>query len=486
MTTTSLAIVPAPSQAPVLIKPYCGAKRGVAPSNGNAQVEIFKAPVPAWADVGVVCHMQQAVVPEEVKPGTGVEHLKPRFQASRCLFRFSVVLLAVLENVFCYLAFLEVSPPEDTFYNKFEAHMLGYAGLDMILLVFAVLNTVYIFIFWMVIGLIRLDLYGSMVTGRLLVSLPSGGICAALVFFGEGAKLFPFCCAVCAFLHLLVWMCERIWPKERKPHKAGQMCCKVFAFLVIGWFISFIVMFFIESADYLRDSACPATTNTAMPVRIKGIHNWQCVKWGQTHYIRRVTSPGQPVVDALCSTSFYAFSTIVNVTTGEQLPSSHARSLRCPAHCQDLGLGNSVIGCEVYHASSSICSAAVQMGILAANKGGLVKVVGRAPPPLIAGKYERCNKHGILSSETPPLVSKANPAWAFYFQVEGMESLDMVTMHSWKRVSTPGAQEPWKSYAADVTWVVGGASQRREVVLGPGGANSDIELNFCEGSASCP
>lgn len=502
----ALAIVPASHQDPVVaIKPYCGATR-VAVLSGPIEeadatevsraistkaadattCEVYKAPVPAWADLGIVHHMQEAVVPEEAMPDAGVKHLKVKFQAGRCIFRFSVVILSLFENILCYLAYLQVAPPEDSFYNKFEAHLLGFPGLEVVLLVFSIFNSCYLLAFWMMIAFIRLDLYSSLATGRLLFSLPTGGICVAMVFFGEGTKIFPFLCAICVLLHFFVWIMRHSRNLAWDPEQAWRpLLYRVLAGFIIMWLICFIVMFAVESADYLYDSECPATTNKAMPVRIKGVHEWQCVKWHQPHYIRRTPAPGHAIHSALCSTSFHAFNTLVNASTGEQEPSSGAHMVRCPSHCQDLGLGDSVIGCEVYSATSSICSAAVQMGILVANAGGIVKVVGRAPPVLSSGKYTRCNRNGILSSDTPILASDTTPDWAFYFQVAGLESLDMVTLHGWSKTGTPGASEPWKSYVADVTWVVGGESQRREVVLGPGGEDAEIELNFCRGSASC-
>jgi len=396
-----------------------------------------------------------------------------------------------------YLAYLQVSPPEGSFYNKFEAHMLGYPGLETVLLVITISNTCYLFLFWMLIALMRRDLYKELATGRLFLSVPMGGICTAMVFFGEGTKIFPFLCAVCALLHFLVWTCALIlrtkYENEGKaqhlttPVNLVEAICGVTGVIVLMlWLIGFVVMFLVDTADYLYDSECPATSNRAMPVRIKGVQEWQCVKWGEPHYIRRIASPGQPIYDALCSTSFHAFNTVTNATSGEQAPSSDAHFVRCPSHCQELGLGTSVIGCKVYSASSSICAAAVQMGLVAANAGGIVKVVGRAPPPSTSGTYERCNLHGILSAETPSPAIDGYPSWAFYFQVEGMESLDMVTIHSWEKSGSPRIYKPWKSYTADVSWVVGGTMQRHEVVLGPGGAQADIELNFCRGSVSCP
>lgn len=499
---TDHPIVPVVSQEPVVaIRPYCGAstnsipQHGVAgPHSGDADCQVYKTPPQAWADLGLVKHMQAAVVPEAVKIA-GPPNLKARFEAGRCVFRFSTILLSVMENVFGYLAYLQVAPVEDSLYNKFEAHMLGYPGLDMILLVLTISNTCYLFLFWMMIAFMRRDLYGVLVTGRLFLSLPMGCAYTVMVFFGESTKIFPFFCASLTLLHLLVWTCGLIMRSksrhegkardEETPLNCAEVTCGCFGFVLLAWVVAFVLMFLTQRAPYFYDSECPATKNTAMPVRINGLREWQCVKWGEPHYIRRITPPGQPIQDALCSTSFYSFNKVVNAITGQQVPSSEAHYARCPSNCQELGLATSVIGCKIYSASSSICAAAVQMGILEANAGGIVKAVGRPPPSSssTSEQYEQCNRNGIIS-EAPANVSDGFPPWAFYLQAEGTESLDMVTIHSWRKTGSPRIQQPWKSYVADVTWVVGGTQQRQEVVLGPGGAQ-DIELNFCRGSKSC-
>mmetsp|Transcript_80617 Transcript_80617/g.126980 ORF Transcript_80617/g.126980 Transcript_80617/m.126980 type:complete len:482 (+) Transcript_80617:82-1527(+) len=478
---SALAIVPYEQNDPVVaIKPYCGAKNLGPIEDFNLSSEackVYRSPAPAWADVGIVNHMQEAVVPELATTAPGTSHLKPRFQAARCLFRFSVVLLSIAENILCYLAYFQVGNPEDSFYNKFEAYMLGYPGLDDTLLVFSLINTCYMFSFWMLIGVANRDLYGSMTTGRLLISLPIGGMCTAMVFFGEETNVFPLVCASCVLLHLVVWATERCLICLDKEQPIHAYCYFALIFIVCCWLISFILTFLIDSAGFLYDSECPATTNKAMPVRINGVTERQCVKWGVPLPITRTPSLGSSTYDALCSTSFHAFTTVAD--NGDLTPSSAAHYVRCPSYCQSLGLSGPVVGCHVYSATSSICSAALQMGILQSNVGGVVKVIGRPSPQA----YQRCNQNGILSTDPTPTTNIQFPQWAFYFQVAETADLDMITIHSWRKKGTPGAQEPWKSYVADVTWIVGGTSQRREVELGPN--SGDIEVNFCRGSKTC-
>jgi hypothetical protein len=380
--------------------------------------------------------------------------------------------------------------------------MLGLPGLDVTLLIFSLCNTSYLFVFWTCTALAQRDMYASMAAGRLVLSLPIGGMCTAIFFFGEHTKVYPFLCACCVLLYLLVWSFTQLWPllgkeeqwasKEEQLHHGRKRYMIVgFMFITSCWLVSIIVFFALRAAGlatgFLYDSECPATTNKAMPVRIKGVTEWQCVKWGVARHINRVPTNKTAVYNALystdiyhalCSTSFHAFNTAVSQSM--QAPSSAAHYVQCPSNCQLLGLGSSVVGCKTYSATSSICSAAVQMGILQKNAGGLVKVVGRQPPL----SYGRCNQRGILSTDTPPLATPQSPAWAFYFQqVDGMADVDMVTLHGWKRTSIPGAREPWKSYSAIVTWIVGSKAQHREVQLGPN--NGDIEVNFCRGAVNC-
>lgn len=426
------------------------------------------------------------MVSEKAAATAGAEHLQPQFRGSQCIFRFVAVALSVIENALCYVAYFQAKSSEDSLYNKYEAYVLGYPGLDSTLLVFAVLSTVFLFFIWTVMAFVRVDLYHQLTSLRLTLSLPAGGMCTALVFFSEGKQVGPFLCASCVCLHLIVFLSHEYFLRKRRVGACRTKVWFAGIFLLSVWTVSFILMFIFGFSYYLRDSDCPATENGAMPVRIRGVDEWQCVKWGVPHYVRRQPSPTETPYTGFCSTSFHVFDRISNASTGATVPSSNAHFLMCPSYCQALGLGTTVVGCGVYSSDSSVCSAAVQMGILSANQGGVVKVVGRAPPP--SNQYDRCNRNGVTSTDAPAVPAGSNAGgWAFYFQVEGRENLDMIEMTSWKRAGTPGSAEPWRSYTADVRWVVGGTSHRKEVMLGPSdSADEDIELNFCADEARCP
>lgn len=480
------------------MKPYSGSPAKGAlvvydANGGPGHPHVNHSPAPAWADLGIVSHMEGAVV-EKGAPKAGAEHLQPELQGANCCFRFVAVVLSIVETGLSYAAYFQARSPEDSLYNKFEAYMLGYPGLDSALLVFAVANTAVLFVFWAMIAIIRLDLYRQMASMRLALSLPSGGICIATVFFSEGEQATPFLCATTVLLHFIVYLCYEYWVRRERFGKCGKRLCFVFILLISCWTASFVMMFCVGVSDYLRETDCPATENIAMPVRIKGVHEWQCVKWEKPHYIRRQPVPGEAAYKGLCSTSFHVFDTVntsVNASAGSMVSSRMAHLVSCPSHCQSLGLGAVVVGCGVYSATSSICSAAVQMGILPANQGGVVKVIGREPPP--SGVYERCNRNGVASSDAPFVPAAAgssahdsSPGWAFYFQVDSTEKLDMIQLLGWKKTGAPGAKEPWRSFTADVQWVVGGTSHRQEVMLGPPDrVDPDVELNFCAGTVSC-
>merc|ERR1712151_583463 len=129
---------------------------------------------------------------------------------------------------------------------------------------------------------------------------------------------------------------------------------------------------------FFRNSKCRWTLNHAMPVRIKGLDAWQCAKWGKVQYIEHEVDSNEPIFDAHCSTPFHMFGKVP--APDEPIPGKRAQLVRCPPRCQSIPLQTNLIGCQVYDARSSVCSAAVQMGVLGVDQGGVIKVVGRSPP----------------------------------------------------------------------------------------------------------
>lgn len=497
------------------VKLYCGAKIAPAragiddaknsasiPGGSISEVKVHGTPLPAWMDLGIASHMSSVVpmsvrgvgsqplsgpVPEGAESAT-TEHLRPRFQKRICLFRFTIVLCAIAENVSCYAAYFEARAPEDNFYNKFEAHAMGMKGLDIAILAFALATTVHLFVSMSLLVVLGQDIYRALATVRLPFSAGCGILCMILLFYGETTKPAAFFSLLFVLLHFAAWLFHEHMIIMKNARKRGQVDAKkqlhyvVLGALVVDCIIVlvFFVMFVADAVVFLHESECPATRNTAMPVRVAGVRGWQCVKWGSPHYITREPDPARAVYEAYCSTSFHVFDT-QDASTGAALPSSDVYSVRCPPGCQSLNIGT-VVGCRLYDARSSICSAAVQMGALPSDIGGVVKVVGR--PPTANNVYDRCNMNGVLSSMSgtftdPNAEINTVVGWAFYFQVGTMRDLDMVTLHGWsKSAGLPDAREPWNSYTADASWVVGGSPHRQEVGLGPSAA-ADIEVNFC-------
>jgi hypothetical protein len=303
------------------------------------------------------------------------------------------VISSVLENGACYMAYGQVSDAKNELYNKFEAHVLAFDGLAFYLLILAVLNSMFLFLYWALIVIVRLDLYRLLSTFRLLLSLPCGALCCLLVLFAEHTKLYPFLCCTLVLIHLEVWILHEYQIRREATGKIPKTA--LLGLVIIG--VSIVMwtqMFSVKSVFFLRDDNCPASSNVAMPVHIKEINEWHCVKWGEPKFIKR-EPVSQEVRDVFCSTSFRIFDEVT--LSGGIRPSRMAHYVRCPSQCQFLGLGNQVTGCEVYHADSSICSAAVHMGVLEPDRGGIVKVIGRVPPS--TGKYNRCLRNAILSTE---------------------------------------------------------------------------------------
>jgi len=298
--------------------------------------------------------------------------------------------------------------------------------------------------------------------------------------------------------------------KGRQPPRARVLLCggilAGLGLLMLVW----CLMYVLDGMAFLRETECRATENKAMPVRIVGVSRWQCAKWGVPHYITRLPYSSGSAFQAQCSTPFHVFDQLVATANGTVWsPSQHAHWVQCPPSCQDFGLGVEVAGCRAYDARSSICAAAVQMGVVNTDRGGLVKVVGRPPP----SSYERCNLNGVMSVDdasslpgTALIVARGSSlvaagdvsgaaalqqnvtiSGAFYFQeVAGMEQDDVLTLHGFRKLETPGPKQPYRSYAADVSWRIGGGElQRKEVILGPSG-DAEIELDFCHGDDPAP
>mmetsp|Transcript_23012 Transcript_23012/g.58723 ORF Transcript_23012/g.58723 Transcript_23012/m.58723 type:complete len:519 (-) Transcript_23012:133-1689(-) len=498
-----LAIVKAHPPGPPSIRPYCGAKASNAFAVADTRMvdrAVHGMPAPAWADVGMASHMRGlcGLVPAP-EPWSGIgrggapEVLRPRFNLLRFAFRFGVGTFAVLETVMCYLSYLEVRNPRSHLYNKYEAHAAGMPNLQYVLLGLALTNTLYLFVFWVLVAVVKLNLMKFLAVLRMPLSLATLATCMIVVFYAESTKVFSFLCMLFCQIHAGFLILSLLLPRkegEVSPWRKKTVCAGLIAVgtLTLVW----LLLFLVDTMSFLRDGTCRATKNNAMPVKIEGVDEWQCVKWGeaQARHIDRKPDPSESPYQAQCFTTFHVFDSL-NATT----PSSGAHLVHCPPQCQTLNLGTQVLGCRVYDARTPICAAAVQMGVLPPDVSGTVKVVGRPPP---ASGWSSCNLNGVASVSTVaslPLAvqSQGSGNGAFYFQsVSGMEVDDMVTLHGLRQISDPGVERPWESYVADVSWVVGGGEvQWREVLLGPStDLDVGIEVNFCHESATgvneCP
>jgi len=489
------------------IKPYCGAPVDhylAAEDSRIGELQLYGYPVPAWADVGIASHMRGIGDLADGSQGKKKvpQVLRATFDASRFSFRLLLALASLAENVACWLTYLEIRNPHYFFYNKFEAYALGVEGLDKALAAAAVLNTLYLFAFWVITGVLQLDLHRTLALFRLVLSTWMAIICLIAVFFAEGSKVAPFACTLCSLLHLQVLFYGGLLAHQGKiPSRRKKVFCTiglvVFACLTLGWLLTFL----LDGMAFLREDACLTTKNRAMPVRLQGIGKWQCATWGSPHYIDRSPQDGANVVQALCETSFHELDQREDVSNGTMWrPSQNAHLVQCPRTCQESGWAVEVVGCQVYDARSSICGAAVQMGLVDAKTGGLVKVVGREVP---STPYMMCNLRGVVSVADPNRLDGSKllqsrlsndvnvsslPA-AFYFQeVDGMKEHDMVMLHGFRQTSRPGPKKPYEHYLVDVSWRIGGSElQRQEVQLGPAGsADAPIELNFCHGDGPAP
>lgn len=491
------------------IQPHQGT--GIARSHQEedrlVDMKLHSHPVPAWADAGLARHMSFGGLLPEPEPRCKGKHavpevLRPKFKFGLCIFRFLLALISAMENAAAWLAYLEIRKPEANFYNKFEAYALGVPHFDDVLAALAGLTTAYLFFFWVLVVVMRLDFHYLLACGRLVLSTACGILCLIAVFFSEGTKVFPWVCSLCCLLHLQV-LCFGGLFRETASIKQRHLCLAglvAIGFLACGW----CLMYSLDGMVVLHEGGCRATKNRAMPVRLAGVDRWQCVTWGQPYYIRRLPAQSEPVFQALCDTPFIVFDEADSTANGTVWnPSQEAHYVQCPPSCQ-FRAGIHVVGCQVYDARSSMCAAAAQMGLLSSS-GGLVKVVGR----LVPAAYSRCQSGGVVSADNPgglpgtALIASRDqgvPAdnasavqqnvtlpGAFYFQeADGMQDSDVVTLHGFRRISTPGQTKPYLSYVAEVSWRIGGnALQQQEVTIGPA-EGTEAEVNFCHGAGPAP
>lgn len=505
---TLTAIVPVPPDSgkgkagDSAIKPYSGAActtLALPDTARAADLAVRGKPIPAWADAGIAGHLPAIgdLAPDHKKELPEV--LQQKIDWKLFAFRFLLSVATVLESGFCWLTYVEIRNPHYHFYNKLQAYTLGMPGLDKALACVAVLNSFYIFVAWTILVVVKLDVHLHLAMGRLILSCATSTMCWIAVFFSESTTYFPFLSILAATFHLQVVLFGAMLPlREIEPPEKRKQWCKIGIALLAVCFLCWCLMFALDGMAFLREDACRATKNRAMPVRLKGVTCWQCVKWEDPHYIRRAPPTGTKVVKASCGTSFHDFDQLQMGTNGTRVwtPSHAPHYVECPPHCQALGLGVEVLGCRVYDARTAICAAAVQMGIIETGTGGVVKVVGRPA----ASTYSRCHLRSVVSvqdgsnlpgtetiAEREDANNEGTIPGAFYFQeVEGMKEHDMVTLHGFRKLSTPGPKKPYESYVADVSWRVGGSDlQRREIALGPN-AEAEVEVNFCHGSGWAP
>lgn len=496
----------------IAVRPYCGAEEVTVLALQDSRLEdayIHGQPMAAWVDAGLASHMQGfcGLVPSASSwrsdSKATPKAMRQSFEGRLCLYRCLLICTSLLESVSCWLTVWEISFPENYFYNKFEAYSLALPGLDRALGAMCAINSMYLFIFWVMVTVVRSDHYRVLAWGRLFLSCGTGFVCMMLVFISESTRIFPFVSTLCSLLYLQAAVFGALVPwRGRAPSRRKACFWKSILVFLAALTVAWCMMYLLDGMAFLRESECRATQNTAMPVRIAGLTRWQCVRWKKPHAISRTPKDGDAVLEAQCSTPFHALdvpSEVGNVTVW--MPSQQAHYVRCPPSCQRFNLANEVVGCHIYDSRSSVCAAAVQMGVVRSAEGGLVMVVGRAPP----SAWQGCELNFVRSVEN--VTNMPGTAWihdrgsvvegqaganstarnttklgAFYFQgVLGMEQEDVVTLHSFRKVSTPGPREPYRSYVADVSWRIGGgALQRRDVTLGPAAApDAEVELNFC-------
>lgn len=299
-----------------------------------------------------------------------------------------LVLLAIIDNVLCYVTYFTIHASPDDMYNIIDLHVALLSGIDTALLVFAIIGTASFVVMIAAVECFKKPLFHEIMNIRLFISaLPCGAICAILVYHTEHTEWAPFT-TLMTILFLIF-----IWCLHMRTHYSHQLNTLSKTMLDISWFLAFfslvtlLILFstgafkIITKSDELN---CPYTDNKQMPIRVLPLEIWYCSTWGNDHRAEIVRAPvNNTPMTIKCSDSFVD---IFGVSIDPHL-------FRCPSGCLNAVHSPNVVGCNIYSLDTSICLAAIQTGVLT-DQGGQAVVYGRVGIP----QFEQCSYNSVTST----------------------------------------------------------------------------------------
>eukprot|EP00746_Dinoflagellata_sp_MGD_P014436 gnl/MRDRNA2_/MRDRNA2_131629_c0_seq1.p1 gnl/MRDRNA2_/MRDRNA2_131629_c0~~gnl/MRDRNA2_/MRDRNA2_131629_c0_seq1.p1 ORF type:complete len:504 (-),score=59.15 gnl/MRDRNA2_/MRDRNA2_131629_c0_seq1:30-1541(-) len=308
----------------------------------------------------------------------------------------TLVMLATLDNIFCFVTYFIVRMFLEKMYNIVELNLALLWNVDLFLLIFTCIGTMSFVMMVVLVECNKLPLFHEIMTLRLILSaLPCGAICMTIVYFAETTQWAPFCTFIMVVTSIFSWCLHM------RIRYSQELAVINRILLDISWFFSLtvgilvIALYSSNSLSVITKSdelGCPHTSNEAMPVFVPPLNQWYCSQWNEESPMnveRHAASDGP--VQLACGESFVDVFGI----------SIEPHEVECPQGCLQIfrpsamETGNTnIVGCGVYSADSPVCLAAIHAGALT-DAGGITTVYGRLGLP----QFERCSRNSMVSDE---------------------------------------------------------------------------------------
>ncbi|CAK0894760.1 unnamed protein product, partial [Prorocentrum cordatum] len=301
------------------------------------------------------------------------------------------------DNVLCYVTFLAVRDRRESgdLYSIVDLRLRLLAGIDTALLVFSIIGTAFFVSLVVFVECWKRPLFLELMTGRVYCScIPCAVISSILLWNVENAHLSPFASLAITVLFIACW-CLHVRLRFTRRLRLLSMivvdtswCLALMTLLGLVWLVFERQLHVLTSSDALD---CPYVDNSRMPVQVLPLGARFCAGWGAPTYIVR-----EPV----SSITLGCGDTFVDVLNA----SMEVHTVTCPAGClAHISDSDTLVGCGVYTADSSVCLAAMHDGALT-DAGGTTRVHGRLGLP----SYRTCSMNGLIS-EARTVASSGTP-----------------------------------------------------------------------------
>merc|ERR1719316_2015290 len=306
----------------------------------------------------------------------------------------TLVMLATLDNIFCFVTYFIVRMFLEKMYNIVELNLALLWNIDLFLLIFACIGTMSFVMMVVLVECNRLPLFHEIMTLRLILSaLPCGAVCMTVVFFAESTQWVPFTTFVLVIMSIFSWCLHMRIRYSQELQVINRILLDISWFFSLTVGILVIALYSSDSLSVITKSdqlGCPHTFNEAMPVFVPPLSQWYCSEWNEESPMDVVRTPvGNGPVQLACGESFVDVFGI----------SIEPHEVECPQGClqiyrpSSMETGNTnVVGCGIYSADSPVCLAAIHAGALT-DDGGITTVFGRLGLP----QFERCSRNSMVS-----------------------------------------------------------------------------------------